>query len=173
MTAMECSADQIGKATIVVQTRVRPESEAAFAAWQVDTGRIVAAFPGFVEQTVMQPSPPAQVDWVILQRFVSKEGAVAWLNSEQRQKRLEGIAPMLAGRDDVHIVTDGDTGVLPGPVSAVMSTRIKPGKESAHRAWARRIAAAQSKAPGFQGHRIEAPMQIPVHRGQSFRRIAD
>jgi antibiotic biosynthesis monooxygenase (ABM) superfamily enzyme len=158
MTAMECSADQTGKATIVVQTRVRQETEAAFAAWQVETGRIVAEFPGFVEQTVMQPSPPAQVDWVILQRFVSKEAAVAWLNSEQRQKRLEGIAPMLAGRDDVHIVTDGDTGVLPGPVSAVMSTRVKPGKESAHRAWARRIAAAQSKAPGFQGHRIEAPI---------------
>jgi antibiotic biosynthesis monooxygenase (ABM) superfamily enzyme len=73
MTAMECSADQTGKATIVVQTRVRQETEAAFAAWQVETGRIVAEFPGFVEQTVMQPSPPAQVDWVILQRFVSKE----------------------------------------------------------------------------------------------------
>jgi hypothetical protein len=105
----------------------------------------------------MQPSPPAQVDWVILQRFVSKEAAVAWLNSKQRQKRLEDIGPMLVGRDDVHIVTDGDTGVLPSPVSAVMSTRVKPGRESAHRAWARRIAAAQSKAPGFQGHRIEAP----------------
>jgi uncharacterized protein len=158
MTAMKCSADQTGKATIVVQTRIRPESEAAFAAWQVETSRIVVEFPGFVEQTVMQPSPPAQVDWVVLQRFVSKEAAIAWLNSEQRQRRLDDIAPMLVGRDDVHIVTDGDTGVLPGPVSAVMSTRLKPGKESAHRAWARRIAAAQSKAPGFQGHRIEAPI---------------
>jgi hypothetical protein len=57
---------------------------------------------------------------------------------------------------DVHIVTGCDAGVLPGPVSAVMSTRVKPG--SAHRAWARRIAAAQSKAPGFQGHRFEAPI---------------
>jgi heme-degrading monooxygenase HmoA len=128
MTAMESSVGETGNVTIVIQTRVRPESDAAFAAWQVDTSRIVAGFPGFVEQTVMQPSPPAQVDWVILQRFVSKEAAVAWLNSEERQKRLEGAAPMLVGRDDVHIVTDGDTGVLPGPVSAVMSTRVKPGK---------------------------------------------
>ena len=158
MTAMERSVGGTGSVTIVVQTRVRPESDAAFAAWQVETSRIVAGIPGFVDQTVMQPSPPAQVDWVILQRFVSREAAVAWLNSEQRQKRLEGAAPMLVGRDDVHIVTDGDTGVLPGPVSAVMSTRVKPGKESAHRAWARRIAAAQSKAPGFQGQRFEAPI---------------
>jgi uncharacterized protein len=158
MSAMERSVGGTGRATIVVQTRVRPESEAAFAAWQVETSRIVAQVPGFVEQTVIQPSPPAQVDWVILQRFVNKEAAVGWLNSEPRQKRLEDIAPMLVGRDDVHIVTDSDTGVLPGPVSAVMSTRVKPGKESAHRAWARRIAAAQSKAVGFQGHRFEAPI---------------
>jgi uncharacterized protein len=157
MTAMERTAGGTG-VTIVVQTQVRPESDAAFAAWQVETSRIVAGFHGFVEQMVMPPSPPAQVDWVILQRFVSKEAAVAWLNSEQRQKRLEGAAPMLVGRDDVHIVTGGDAGVLPSPVSAVMSTRIKPGQENAHRAWARRIAAAQSRAPGFQGHRFEPPI---------------
>jgi antibiotic biosynthesis monooxygenase (ABM) superfamily enzyme len=158
MTAMEPSSGGAGTVTIVVQTRVRPESDAAYAAWQIEMSSIVAKFPGFVEQTVMQPSPPAQVDWVILQRFVSKDAAIAWLNSEQRQKRLEAVAKMLIGRDDVHIVTDGGAGVLPGPVSAVMSTRVKPGKESAHRAWARRIAAAQSKAPGFQGHRIEPPI---------------
>jgi antibiotic biosynthesis monooxygenase (ABM) superfamily enzyme len=158
MSAMERRAGGTGNVTIVVQTQVRPESDAAFAAWQVETSRIVAGFPGFIEWTVMPPSRPAQVDWVILQRFVSKEAAVTWLNSEQRQKRLEGIAPMLVGRDDVHIVTDNDAGVLPSPVSAVMSTRIKPGQESAHLAWARRIAAAQSKAPGFQGHRFEPPI---------------
>jgi uncharacterized protein len=124
MSAMERRVGGTGNVTIVVQTRVRPESDAAFAAWQVETSRIVAGFPGFLEQTVMQPSPPAQVDWVIQQRFVSKEAAVAWLNSEQRQKRLEDAAPMLVGRDDVQIVSDGDTGVLPSPVSAVMSTRV-------------------------------------------------
>ena len=49
---------------------------------------LVAAFPGFIKQTVMPPSPPAQVDWVILQRFASTATAVAWLNSEQRLKRI-------------------------------------------------------------------------------------
>jgi antibiotic biosynthesis monooxygenase (ABM) superfamily enzyme len=41
------------------------------------------------------------------------------------------------------------------PVSAVMSTRVKPGKEAEYRAWERKIAAAQSKAPGLQGYRFE------------------
>ena len=37
---------------------------------------------------------------------------------------------MLVGRDDVHIVNDGDAGVLPSPASVVISTRIKPGQEA-------------------------------------------
>ena len=106
----------------------------------------------------MPPSPPAQADWVILQRFASTAAAVAWLNSEQRLKRIHGAAPMLVGRDDVHIVNDGDAGVLPSPASVVISTRIKPGQELAYRAWEQRIAAAQSKAPGFQGYRFEPPV---------------
>ena len=60
--------------------------------------------------------------------------------------------------DDVHVVNDGGAGVLPAPVSAVISTRIKPGQETAYRAWELRIAAAQSKAPGFQGYRFEPPV---------------
>ena len=63
---------------------------------------------------------------------------------------------MLVGRDDIHIVNDG--GVLPSPVSAVISTRIKPGQEAAYRAWEQSIAAAQARAPGFQGYRFEPPV---------------
>jgi len=144
--------------TVVTQTRVRPESAEAFARWQDETSSVVSAFPGFLKQTVMPPSPPAQVDWVILQRFTSTEAAVAWLNSDTRLKRVQGAAPMLVGRDDIHIVQDDGAGVLPSPVSAVISTRVKPGQENVYRAWEQRIAAAQSKAPGFQGYRFEPPV---------------
>jgi uncharacterized protein len=147
-----------GTVTIVTQTRVRPDSAERFARWQKETSSTVEHFPGFIEQTVMPPSPPAQIDWVILQRFVSADAALAWLRSEQRLKRIHDAAPMLVGHDDINIVRDGGAGVLPSPVSAVISTRIKPGQESAYRAWEQRIAAAQSKAPGFQGYRFEPPV---------------
>ena len=147
-----------GAVTIVTQTRVRPESAEAFIQWQEATGGVVAAFPGFLHQTIIPPSPPAQVDWVILQRFASSAAAVAWLHSDQRLQRIEGLEPMLVGRDDIHIVRDGEDGVLPSAVSAVISTRIKPGQETAYRAWERRVAAAQTQAPGFQGYRLEPPV---------------
>jgi antibiotic biosynthesis monooxygenase (ABM) superfamily enzyme len=95
---------------------------------------------------------------VILQRFRTLEDARRWLASPDRQARLEGAAPMLIGRDDVHIVSDAEGGMKPAPVSAVISTRVRPGKELEYRAWERKIAAAQSKAPGLQGYRFEPPV---------------
>ena len=66
--------------------------------------------------------------------------------------------PILCGPDDVHLVADSGAGVLPAPVSAVISTRIKPGQDKAFLEWGRRIAAAQAKSPGFQGFRREPPV---------------
>lgn len=143
--------------TIVTQTAVRPERAEAFARWQGETSTIITAFTGFIEQRLLPPNPPVQVDWVILQRFAAIEDAKRWLGSDERAKRLEGVAPMLIGRDDVHIVSDDD-GRKPAPVSAVISTRVKPGKEAEYRAWERRIAAAQATTPGLQGYRFEPPM---------------
>jgi uncharacterized protein len=143
--------------TVVTQTCVREDSVAAFTAWQKETSDLIARLPGFIEQKVMPPHPPMQVDWVILQRFVDGEAATRWLKSPERQRRLEGVAPMLVGRDDVHVVKD-EAGVRPAPVSAVISTRVKAGQEEAYRSWERRIAAAQARAPGFQGYRFESPV---------------
>jgi antibiotic biosynthesis monooxygenase (ABM) superfamily enzyme len=144
--------------SIVTQTCVRPERAEDFARWQGETSTFISGFPGFVEQRLMPPNPPLQVDWVILQRFATIADAQRWLGSAERQTRLEGAAPMLIGRDDVHIVRDDEGGMKPAPVSAMISTRVRPGKEAEYRAWERKIAAAQSKAPGLQGYRFEPPV---------------
>ncbi|MDI1285878.1 MAG: antibiotic biosynthesis monooxygenase [Reyranella sp.] len=144
--------------SIVTQTCVRPERAEDFARWQGETSTFIAKFPGFLEQRLMPPKPPLQVDWVILQRFTTLEAARTWLASSERQTRIEGAAPLLVGRDDVHIVQDEAQGIKPSPASVVISTRVLPGKEVEYRAWERKIAAAQSKAPGLQGYRFESPV---------------
>src|SRR6476646_1390343 len=103
--AMTSNAKSGEGVTIVTQTRVRPGDEDAFAQWQTGTSEAIARFPGFVQQTVMPPSPPAQLDWVILQRFTRAEAATAWLNSTERLERVASAQPMLIGRDDVHLVS--------------------------------------------------------------------
>lgn len=145
------------RVTIVTQTRVRPGHEAGFAAWQGRIGGAIGQAPGFIEQSVMPPSPPVQVDWVILQRFESSATALAWLHSPQRLPLLQDAQEMLLGYDDIHLLADGDAGVMPSPVSAIIATGVRPG-EGAYRRWEHRIAAAQARAPGFQGYRFQPPI---------------
>ncbi len=147
-----------GPVTIVAQTRVRDGAREAFTQWQGRMNAAAAAFPGFLGQTSLPPDPPAQADWVILERFAGVEVATAWLQSGERLRLVEEAQPLLSGAVDVHLVRDGASGVLPGPASVVISTRVKPGQEDAYRKWERRIAAAQTRFPGFQGYRFEPPI---------------
>ena len=144
--------------TLVTQTRVREGMAEQFGQWQSMTSNAAAEFPGFITQSVLPPNPPLQVDWVIQQRFANVEAASAWLRSERRARLLDTAQPMLAGHDDVHLVRDSTAGVRPAPVSAVISSRVRPGQERAFRAWEQRIATAQAKSPGFQGYRFEPPI---------------
>ena len=147
-----------GAVTIVTQTRVASEKDVHFAAWQEEMSKTIARHAGFIDQKVIPPSPPGQVDWVVLQRFSGMDAAKAWMHSPERLALMHTAQPLLAGNDDIHIIPDGGGGVLPSPVSAVISTRVKPGQETAYREWERRMAAAQARAPGFQGYRIEPPV---------------
>jgi antibiotic biosynthesis monooxygenase (ABM) superfamily enzyme len=144
--------------TLVVQTRAREGQDHAFGEWQARISAAVAEHPGFLEQSVMPPTPPAQADWVILQRFTTADAAIAWLRSDRRQKLLAEVQHVLVGVDDVHLLRDPAAGVMPAPVSAVITTRVKPGQEAAFRAWEQRIAVAQGRSPGFQGYRFEPPV---------------
>ena len=106
----------------------------------------------------MPPSPPAQGDWVILHRFADAASAIGWLNSEERLARLTIVQPLLTGRADVHMVRATSQTSPSNPISAVISTRVKPGCEAAYRRWEQRVAVAQSAAKGLQGYRFEPPI---------------
>lgn len=150
-------ADPETPVTIVTQTRVRPDAFERFSAWQDAMAEVVGRQKGFLDHKVLPPNPPEQVDWVILQRFATTADAVAWMNAPDRLARVNEIAPLLVGIDDVHLVHDAPGGFA-APVSAVIATRIKPGMEEGYRKWERRIAEAQTRAPGFQGYRFEPPI---------------
>jgi antibiotic biosynthesis monooxygenase (ABM) superfamily enzyme len=143
--------------TVVTQTRAKDDKAAAFSAWQKTISEVVSRRPGFIKQTVIPPSPPVQLDWVILQRFTDRDSALAWLNSADRKRLVAEAGDMLVGQDDVHLLRD-DTQAVAAPVSAVISTRIKAGQEDAYRRWEQKIAALQAQAPGFQGYRFEEPV---------------
>ncbi|HEY7067124.1 MAG TPA: antibiotic biosynthesis monooxygenase [Chloroflexota bacterium] len=144
--------------TVVTQTRVAPGHDAEYARWQQQVSDAVARFPGFLEQTLIPPNPPVQVDWAIVQRFTSADAARAWLQSAERLQLINAIQPLLVGQDDVHLFTDGTGPKLAAPVTAVISMRVKPGQEAAFQEWQRRIAAVEATFDGFSGYRLEPPV---------------
>ena len=88
--------------SIVTQTCVKPESAEAFARWQGETSTVITNFPGFIEQRLMPPKPPLQIDWVILQRFASRDDAQRWLASPERHKLIAEAEPLT---DEFHTRT--------------------------------------------------------------------
>jgi antibiotic biosynthesis monooxygenase (ABM) superfamily enzyme len=144
--------------TVVTQTRVDPAHDGDFGRWQQRVTDVVGGFPGCIDHQVMPPAPPLQPDWVIVQRFSSVEAAKAWLGSRERQQLLDQAYPWLVGQDDIHLIEGDSAAPRSSSVSAVISTKIKPGQENAYKAWSHRITAAQAHFPGFQGFKINPPI---------------
>lgn len=145
-------------ATVVAQLRVRPGAEDAFARWQAELSTTLSKWPGFIQQTVMPPSPPVEARWTIFQWFEQDDAALGWLASSQRHALLQTARAIFAGPDDIHVARARGQSQAPAPASSVIETRVKPGAEAAYRTWRHRIAAALSTAPGFQGYRFEPPV---------------
>ncbi len=144
--------------SIITQTCVRPERADAFARWQGETSTVISNFPGFIEQRLMPPKPPLQ----------ARLGHPAAFRQPGRCHAMAGIVRTAVphGRcrvhafraDDVHIVRDDASAARTAPVSAVISTRVRPGMEAEYLKWEQKVAAAQSKAAGLQGYRFEPPV---------------
>ncbi|GHO46107.1 antibiotic biosynthesis monooxygenase [Ktedonospora formicarum] len=144
--------------TLVTHTNVTPDCTDTFVDWQQQMNDVLTTFPGYLDQTVIPPSPPLQTDWVIIQRFLTVEAARAWLQSQERQHLLDVIQPLLVGQSDVHLFTQDSPGGSTAPVSAVISTRVKPGQQEVFLRWYRKISAIQARFEGFQGYKLEAPI---------------
>jgi uncharacterized protein len=144
--------------TLVTHTGVIPANTDKFVRWQQQVNDVIATFPGYLDHTVIPPSPPMQTDWVIIQRFQNVEAAREWLQSEQRQHLLDALQPFQGSQSDVHLFTQDAPDNSPTSVSAVISTRVKPGQQDAFLRWYRRISAIQARFEGFQGYKFEPPI---------------
>jgi hypothetical protein len=145
------------EATIVIQTRVRPGTEAAFAAWQQRMSELVARAPGFRAHTVMPPDPPVQLDWVILERFSSRAEARAWLNSPERTAELTRITDLITGDQSIAII-DEVAAPRSRATTAVILTTVEAEKADRFRAWHEEAARAADRWPGHIGTTLQDPV---------------
>jgi uncharacterized protein len=143
--------------TVVIQTRVKAGREDEFAAQQHHLRATVQQAPGFLSHQLLPPEPPAQEDWVIIERFESRDRARAWLASAERAEALARIGDLVVGAPAVSIIDS--PGPVERPSTAVILTRVEPGHEVAFQRWNAEITAAQSRQPGYVGATLQAPVE--------------
>ncbi len=142
---------------LVIQRRVRDEGATAFALWEARVSARLQAWPGFVSQEAVPPSPPVNVDWTIVQHFVDADAARGWLQSPDRAALVEEVHDLLVGQEEVHLLHE--KGERPARTASVLITyQVPAGEEPEFLKWQRRIQVAQSKFPGFLRHKIERPV---------------
>ena len=157
-----------GRVTLVTQTRVATAGYSAYDAWQGRVAEFLAAAPGFISQEVIPPSPPVQVDWVVIQKFQTQEDARAWLQSEERSRLLGEVKTYFIGNDDIHLISENEAQRQKTAVSVVISCRVESGHEKAFLEWQRGISAAEAKYNGFLGHKVEPLCSACMRTGLSF-----
>jgi uncharacterized protein len=115
----------------------------------------VPPFSGFEAMDVVPPVPGVQDSYVIVFRFDSFAHLDAWLRSDARQAILARGEGLFTSEARPQVVA----GTRPAPRGAgiVVSTRVKPGRETECREWQSRIDTEAARFPGFLGNQVFAP----------------
>jgi len=145
-------------ATAVTTVQVRQGEEGAFAGWLAELNKIVAAFPGYISAVVIPPSPPAQSDWVMVQRFQTLEQLRAWLDSDERRSLLDKSTSLLVDEGTTNVIEGATSGSPHDMVTEVITVSVKPGMEEAYRAWVDRVRQMVARFPGYQGLQLQPPV---------------
>jgi len=156
---MTVETDTPKVATAVTTVLVRQGEEGAFAGWLAELNKIVATFPGYISAVVIPPSPPAQSDWVMVQRFQTLEQLGAWLDSDKRRSLLDKSASLLVDEGTTNVFEGSSTERSPQDmVTEIITVSVKPGMEEAYRDWVDRIRQVEARFPGYQGLELQPPI---------------
>ena len=145
-----------GTVDLVIVTRIREGGDQEYIAWQVRLGEELRSFNGFLGQQLISPTPPAQTDWIVVQKFSDVEAAKNWLGSERLGQELESVRHLFVGKDDIFLRDDVVTGA--SQVTAMISCRVASESESDFLRWEKKMFEATARAPGFIGQRLDRPV---------------
>ena len=156
---MSVKTDTPNVATAVSAVQVRQGEEGAFAGWLTELNKIIATFPGYVSAVVIPPVPPAQSDWVMVQRFQTIEQLRAWLDSDARRSLLDKSASLLVDEGTTNVIQGTNMELSPQDmVTEIITVSVKPGMEDAYHDWVERIRQVEAKFPGYQGLQLQPPI---------------
>jgi antibiotic biosynthesis monooxygenase (ABM) superfamily enzyme len=94
------------RSSAVVVQRVPPAAADAFLEWQRDASRAAGGFAGYRGTDVFPPPAGRGDEWVVLIHFQDEESLARWLDSPERNQRIEELRAKI-GDFDLKTVGDG------------------------------------------------------------------
>jgi uncharacterized protein len=145
-------------AVLIAKAKVRPGTDAEFAAWKARHDTVIGKFPGFGSSDMIPPTQPDSNEWTIVLNFRSREDVRVWQQSKERAAIIAEGIPLFEGGKIGEVVQTGEGGERPDSnVTEVIFSKIKSGMEDTYREWAVHIQAAQAKYPGYRGMFLQPP----------------
>jgi uncharacterized protein len=144
-------------ATVMISHHVREDPEDDYRRWQEKTSKIASSFDGFQGKEGYPPDPDGEPVWVVVFRFSTPGQLNVWLNSKERQESLLGEGfPLVEAPPTQQVLVGGKP--PQDVVTAVISHRVKPGRERDYPRWQDKAVKAQQKAPSYLGSELFKPV---------------
>lgn len=134
--------------TVIVARHVRPGSETEFAEWMEQMQTTVERQPGFLHADFQSPDDLHPDEWVVTFQFSDGHSLNEWMTSDERRALMAAGEPLIIG-DPRQQILAVDRPVSTRPVTAVISSRVKPGGIDDYRRVHAEIDAVMRTTEGF------------------------
>ena len=134
--------------TVIVSRKVAPGREAEVERWMQRVHSAATMQPGYISDDHQPPDARHPDEWVVTYQFTDSDALEAWLASPIRRRLIAEGRDLVDG-DARHQVLALPESQTSRPVTAVISSLVKPGHEADYRAVHADIEIALNAAPGF------------------------
>lgn len=93
-------------ATVVITHRVRAGKEADYENWVGEIGPLARAAPGHMDWQIIRPIVGLTTTYTVVIRFDTIDHLRRWIGSDDRQRLIEKVRPLLA-TDDEYTIQSG------------------------------------------------------------------
>ncbi|HUA33861.1 MAG TPA: antibiotic biosynthesis monooxygenase [Candidatus Binataceae bacterium] len=151
--------------SLVTTLKVRPDAVAEFSSWHATMMTAAAGREGFISAELNAAAgSTGSSQWTLSQHFRSAVAMEAWRSSPRHRELLEKARTLVDQNDAAAISEEqiaGDS--VDGLVTEVVTTYVRPGKDSEYQRWAEKIHRAEAAFPGYRGGFLQPPASDRQH----------
>jgi len=145
------------KLALITKLRVNSLDAGKYLDWLARLMMAGMESPGALNSEIIPPFSSRDTEWVLVQRFSSKEQIDAWRKSDKHQNLKDELTPYLDSKNfTIMEWIDSVYGTV-GSIAVGVVTHVKEGQEAAYFACEGKYQAAQARAPGYRGAYVQPP----------------